>query len=413
MRINIENRFENFKNFLYDRLFKKSYPLNYEDQILFESYHDKKILFLGFNSSWNIDFEFLIRSGIHRDAITKAIGLLQNGSYDGWLKIAVFHHSVSGQEMMNDEFMQLLTRHKFQIVLHGHIHKPKEGFYKYDDKSGIHIIGAGCFGKPSRSDATSIPLQYNLINFYPKKSEIKVQTRRKEQPDGAWEADSRWVDKDDPKPYYYKKIPNFQNEPEISGGKKIEEPPIILPPEEEITKKVINIPLDRNRAFVGRENYLTDIEENFFSSPNIPVQILFGHPGIGKTQIALEYAYRYEEKYNYIWWIYSEDNTALALHFNNIGKDLNLLGNLENDIKINRDLVKNWMQKNNGWLIIFDNVISYHDIKEYIPPRIKGHILISSRNHRWQETGYQPNKIEQLPRDKSIELLEKKIWILR
>ena len=71
--------------------------------------------------------------------------------YDGWLKIAVWHHPVAGQEMMNDEFMQLLAVHGFQVCLHGHIHEAIEGFHKYDDRRGVRIIGAGTFGAPARS----------------------------------------------------------------------------------------------------------------------------------------------------------------------------------------------------------------------------------------------------------------------
>jgi hypothetical protein len=37
-----------------------------------------------------------------------------------------------------------------------------------------------------------IPLQYNLLTYHPEKSEIIVQTRKKETPEGAWSADARW-----------------------------------------------------------------------------------------------------------------------------------------------------------------------------------------------------------------------------
>ncbi len=49
---------------------------------------------------------------------------------------------------------------------------------------------------------TGIPLQYNLLSFDPAKNEITVHTRKKEKLDGAWSADARWGDKNDPKPWY-------------------------------------------------------------------------------------------------------------------------------------------------------------------------------------------------------------------
>ncbi len=106
---------------------------------------------------------------------------------------------------MNDEFLQLLAVHDFRICLHGHIHEAIEDFHKYDDRRGIHIVGAGTFGAPAREQVTGIPLQYNLLTFDPAEGEITVHTRKKEKPGGAWSADARWGDKNDPKPWY--KIP--------------------------------------------------------------------------------------------------------------------------------------------------------------------------------------------------------------
>ena len=49
---------------------------------------------------------------------------------------------------------------------------------------------------------TGIPLQYNLLTFDREQGEITVHTRKKEKPGGAWSADARWGDKNDPKPSY-------------------------------------------------------------------------------------------------------------------------------------------------------------------------------------------------------------------
>ena len=143
-------------------------------------------------------------------ALTQALDRLQDGKYDGWLKVAVWHHPVTGKEMMNDGFMQLLAVHGFQVCLHGHIHEAIEGFHKYDDRRGVRIIGAGTFGAPAREQVTGIPLQYNLLTFDPQTGEMTVQTRKKEKPNGAWSADARWGDKNDPKPLYRFQVPHYR-----------------------------------------------------------------------------------------------------------------------------------------------------------------------------------------------------------
>jgi GTPase SAR1 family protein/predicted phosphodiesterase len=206
-----QKRFARFSEHFYKRVFTgQEYPLKYADQALFIERPDDRILFLGLNSCCELDHYFRTRAGIHMPALTQALDRLQDGKYNGWLKVAVWHHPVTGKEMMNDEFMQLLAVHNFQVCLHGHIHEAIEGFHKYDDRRGIHIVGAGTFGAPTKDQVPGIPLQYNLLTFDPQKGELIVQTRKKEEPNGAWSADAGWGDKNDPKPWYSFQVQNYQ-----------------------------------------------------------------------------------------------------------------------------------------------------------------------------------------------------------
>lgn len=203
-------RFANFNTHFYRRVYPgQNYSTHYANQVVFVERPEDGILFLGLNSCWQLDHHFRTRAGIHAPALAQALDRLQDGRYKGWLKIAVWHHPVSGKEMMNDDFMQLLSVHQFQICLHGHIHEAIQGFYHYDSPRGIHIIGAGTFGAPAREQVTGIPLQYNLLTFDPKTGEMTVDTRKKEKPGGAWSADARWGDKNEPKAWYRFTVPNY------------------------------------------------------------------------------------------------------------------------------------------------------------------------------------------------------------
>lgn len=203
-------RFAHFNTRFYRRVYSgQDFPLDYAGQALFIERPGDRILFLGLNSCWQLDHHFRTRAGIHKSALSQALDRLQDGKYNGWLKVAVWHHPVTGREMMNDEFMQLLTVHGFQVCLHGHIHEAIEGFHKYDDKRGVRIIGAGTFGAPTKEQVTGVPLQYNLLTFDPETGEMTVNTRKKEKPEGAWSADARWGDKNDPKPWYCFTVPHY------------------------------------------------------------------------------------------------------------------------------------------------------------------------------------------------------------
>ena len=196
-------RFANFNKHFYRRVYSgHDYPAEYAEQALFIERPDDRILFLGLNSSWEVDHHFYSRASIYMPALTRALDRLQDGKYEGWLKVAVWHHPVNGKGMMNDEFLQQLVVHGFQICLHGHIHEASQGFYHYDDRRRLHIIGAGTFGAPAKEQVTGIPLQYNLLTFDPKTSDMTVNTRKKEKLNGAWSADARWGNKNDPKPWY-------------------------------------------------------------------------------------------------------------------------------------------------------------------------------------------------------------------
>lgn len=198
-------RFEHFTTF-YKKVCKiNDYPLDYSKQGILYLNDEDKLLFLGLNSCWEIDHykPHQKRANVNIEAISHSLDQLLDHKYDDWLKIAVMHHPINGSDAIeNIDFLQQLATHGFKICMHGHIHESIEGYHKYDNKRGIHIIGAGTFGAPKREQVTSIPLQYNLLILYPKSQIINVKSRKKEKINGAWMADARWGDKNEPSPSY-------------------------------------------------------------------------------------------------------------------------------------------------------------------------------------------------------------------
>jgi predicted MPP superfamily phosphohydrolase len=201
-----KKRFDNFSKHFYEKIYGKTYPKEYSEQGILHMNSDQRILFLALNSSWEIDHYEIHhgRSGINTDAFYNALDRIKKGKeYDEWLKIAIWHHPVTGNEMMkNVDFLQQLSVHGFKVCMHGHVHEAQKGLYSYDKSRDLHIIGAGTFGAPAKAQVPGIPLQYNLLIFDPATKTITVETRKKEQPDGAWSADARWGNKNNPIPRY-------------------------------------------------------------------------------------------------------------------------------------------------------------------------------------------------------------------
>jgi hypothetical protein len=206
---NYRQRFAVFNEHFYRPLLGVDYPLEYESQITWVEQPEHRLLFVGFNSAWQIDHYYKQRAAIHRLALAGAFDRLHDGDYDGWLKIAVWHHPVMGAEAMNGAFLEQLATNGFQVCLHGHIHEAQNNLFRYDHR-GIEIIGAGTFGAPAKDQVPGIPLQYNLLRFDPHNATLTVHTRKKEKPDGAWSADARWGDKNAPKPWYEIKVAGYE-----------------------------------------------------------------------------------------------------------------------------------------------------------------------------------------------------------
>jgi AAA-like domain/Calcineurin-like phosphoesterase len=176
------------------------YPEAYAEQSILTTNEQYRILFLSLNSCWQLDHYWTERASIQSESLGRALERMDG--YRDWLKIAVWHHPVSGVDCMNSEYMELLSVHGFALGMHGHIHEAVEQFHKYDALRSMHIVGAGTFGAPARQQVTGIPLQYNLLSLDACARTLTVQSRKKEKRFGAWSADARWGDKKDPRPSY-------------------------------------------------------------------------------------------------------------------------------------------------------------------------------------------------------------------
>jgi hypothetical protein len=79
---------------------------------------------------------------------------------------------------------------------------------------------------------------------------------------------------------------------------------------------VWNLPYPRNPNFTGREETLSQLHQALNSGqPAALTQAVTGLGGIGKTQTALEYAYRYAADYEMIWWLRAEERETLAADY--------------------------------------------------------------------------------------------------
>ncbi|WP_405742487.1 FxSxx-COOH system tetratricopeptide repeat protein [Streptomyces sp. NBC_00028] len=158
----------------------------------------------------------------------------------------------------------------------------------------------------------------------------------------------------------------------------------------------------RNAAFTGRDSMLVHLREALASGQRVAVQALHGRGGVGKTQLALEYAYRVAGEYELAWWIASEDPAlipdqlgALAVRTGIAPAGTPLAAAVE--------LLLAELGTMSRWLLVFDNAETPDTLAPFLPGG-PGHVLITSRNSLW--TSYAvPVDVDTLSRTESMALL--------
>ncbi len=144
-------------------------------------------------------------------------------------------------------------------------------------------------------------------------------------------------------------------------------------------KSIFNLPIKRNLFFTGREEILEDIREALESNHETALtQAIKGLGGIGKTHIAVEYAYRGRGFYKAILWINAESEVSLNKSVLEIA-DIIGLEKDTNDLQVRKKAVQHWLLENSNFLLILDNIEKMDLYDEFVPAGVTGHVLITTR----------------------------------
>jgi transcriptional regulator with XRE-family HTH domain len=147
--------------------------------------------------------------------------------------------------------------------------------------------------------------------------------------------------------------------------------------------EIWNVPRGPKAFFTGRDRTLQQLSEGF--SPNNDASVTYpyvldGLGGIGKTQTATEYAFRYRHNYQAVLWVKASTKDELLADYQTIAGLLNIP---EKHAQISASLeqvMKEWFITHTEWLLILDNVEDIAQIERFLPKPSRGHILLTMRS---------------------------------
>ncbi len=146
---------------------------------------------------------------------------------------------------------------------------------------------------------------------------------------------------------------------------------------------VWSVPFPRNPFFTGRDQILAHLYTALSGKPAHTTLTqsysLHGLGGIGKTQLAVEYAYRHRNEYRAVLWIEAETWAALTSSFVALARLLALSEQKEEDQNKVVAAVLHWLNEHPGWLLIFDNVEDFSLLTSFLPVSGQGSLLLTTR----------------------------------
>ena len=166
-----------------------------------------------------------------------------------------------------------------------------------------------------------------------------------------------------------------------------------------------NIP-SRNPGFTGRKKMLAAVRRRLMADGRALVQALYGISGVGKTQLAIEYAHRFAADYDIVWWVSAEQPRPIGEQFAALAEDLGC-ARPGADVETIRRAVLAELHGRDRWLLIFDNAEDPETLAPWLPGG-RGHVLITSRVRRWAEVAA-PVEVDVLARGESVAILRDRV----
>lgn len=185
-----------------------------------------------------------------------------------------------------------------------------------------------------------------------------------------------------------------------------EKPPDIPNPQSyDLSNRPSYIPFNaKGEQHIGREDKLQDVHKMLQEGHRTAIgqAVAFeGLGGLGKTQLAVEYAHRFGKEYKngVIWLTADQDIDAQLIDVSDRAGWISPLSEHKDKLAVALHRLRSY----SDCLIIFDNLESFSDIEKYLPePSVNVFILATTRT---EQPNFQPLRIDLLTPELSLKFL--------
>ena len=150
------------------------------------------------------------------------------------------------------------------------------------------------------------------------------------------------------------------------------------------------VPFHRNAQFVGRAAEMLKLADFFKATDTATMPItlvLRGLGGVGKSQLAIEFAYRYGQYFRGgVFWISFSETNVIDHEFARCGELLSIPSYSKLDPFSKTERVRQIFANRLPRLLIFDNCEEESQLKKWLPKTGGSRILVTSRRNDWDPT---------------------------
>ncbi|WP_053193873.1 FxSxx-COOH system tetratricopeptide repeat protein [Streptomyces resistomycificus] len=139
----------------------------------------------------------------------------------------------------------------------------------------------------------------------------------------------------------------------------------------------------RNPHFTGRDEVIEKVRGGLLGERRAAVRALHGPGGVGKTQVALEYAHRFAGQYDLVWWVDAEQVEQVPARYAELAARVDV-AKPDAGAEINARYALEYLRTHDRWLIVLDNAEDPRQLRTWLPEG-PGHVLITARDPAWNK----------------------------